>query len=482
MESSSIKDKTQRQELKKEIGKLAFFSLAFGSMIGVGWVTAMGSWLNDAGPIGAALAFAAGGSMMLLIGLCYAEVTSMLPLAGGEVSYAYKAYGTQKSFIVGWFLAFGYLSVSAFEAISVGKVLSYLIPNLDFMPIYSIGGDPVYLSHILLAFGFTALITYINHKGAGTATSFQVVLTIAILLSAVLLMVAGFNTGNFENLEPAFGNRELPWEGFLAVMVTVPFWFVGFDTIPQSAEEAQTSVSPKLLGRLILLSIASASLFYMVLIASTGMVSPWRDLLDADLTTAAAFKDAFGGGWVTRVVLITALVGLITSWNGFFLACSRVIFALGRGNIIPASFGKTHSKHGTPTNAILFCGAITFISAFTGRQAMVAFVDVGSFCMAVAFLGVSFSLLTLRKKFPKMERPYKLKYAKLVGYSSAIVAIFILALMLIPGSPVALIWPQEWLILLFVITSGAIFWKVGTKSRNKISKKDRDKNILEDYA
>ncbi len=479
MESSS---KNKRQTLKKEIGKIAFFSLAFGSMIGVGWVTAMGSWLNDAGPVGATLAFMVGGALMLLIGFCYAEVTSMLPLAGGEVSYAYKAYGTQKSFIVGWFLAFGYLSVSAFEAISVGKVLSYLIPNIDFLLIYSIGGEPVFASHILLAFVFTALITYLNHRGASTATSFQVVLTVAILLAAVLLMATGFSSGSVENLVPMFGNKAIPWKGFLAVVVTVPFWFVGFDTIPQSAEEAQTSVSPKLLGRLILLSIASATLFYMVLITSTGMVSPWEALVGEELTTAAAFKDAFGGGLLTKVVLITALIGLLTSWNGFFLACSRVIFALGRGNIIPAAFGKTHSKHGTPTNAIIFCGVITFLSAFTGRQAMVAFVDVGSLCMAVAFLGVSFSLLTLRKKYPEMKRPYKLKYSKLVGYSSALVSSAILLLMLMPTSPVALVWPQEWLILLFVVVSGAIIWKIGSKSRKKTSDKERDKQVLEEYA
>ncbi len=479
MESSSTKG---RQTLKKEIGKLAFFSLAFGSMIGVGWVTAMGSWLNNAGPVGAALAFAFGGAMMLLIGFCYAEVTAMLPLAGGEVAYAYKAYGTQKSFIVGWFLAFGYLSVSAFEAISVGKVLSYLLPSIDFFQLYSIGDEPVFASHIILAFIFTALITFLNHKGASTATGFQVVLTFAILLAAILLMIAGFSTGNVENLKPMFGNSAIPWEGFLAVVVTVPFWFVGFDTIPQSAEEAQTNVSPKLLGRLILLSIIASTLFYIVLIISTGMVSPWKVLLQEELTTAAAFKNAFDGGWLTKVVLITALIGLITSWNGFFIACSRVIFALGRGNIIPAVFGKTHKKHGTPTNAIIFCGIVTFLSAFTGRQAMIAFVDVGSFCMAVAFLGVSFSLIALRNKYPAMKRPYKLKYGKLIGMMSAIVSTIILLLMLIPNSPVALVWPQEWLILLFVVISGIIFWKIGKSSRNKIATQERDEQILEDYA
>ena len=101
------KPEIQRPQLKKGIGKVAMFSLAFGSMIGVGWVTAMGSWLFDAGPLGAVIAFILGGLLMLAIGFCYAEVTAALPLSGGEVAYAYKAYGSTKAFIVGWFLAFG---------------------------------------------------------------------------------------------------------------------------------------------------------------------------------------------------------------------------------------------------------------------------------------------------------------------------------------------------------------------------------------
>jgi amino acid transporter len=143
-----------RPALKRVIGGFGFFALAFGSMIGVGWITALGGWFEQAGPVGAIVAFAAGGTLMLVIGLCYAEVTPMLPVSGGEVAYAYKAQGTGSAFVVGWFLAFGYLSVSAFEAISVGLVLSYLVPGIDVVPLYEIAGSTVYASHPLLALVF----------------------------------------------------------------------------------------------------------------------------------------------------------------------------------------------------------------------------------------------------------------------------------------------------------------------------------------
>ena len=121
----------ERPQLKKAINGLGFFALAFGSMIGVGWITTLDNWFNSAGPGGAMIAFIAGGFLMLLIGLCYAELTPMMPVTGGEVAYAYKAFGTDKAFLVGWFLAFGYLSVSAFEAVSIGMVLGYLFPALN---------------------------------------------------------------------------------------------------------------------------------------------------------------------------------------------------------------------------------------------------------------------------------------------------------------------------------------------------------------
>jgi len=83
-----MKAKTEfdRPQLQKGIGKAAMFSLAFGAMIGVGWVTAMGSWLSNAGPLGAAIAFVLGGLLMLAIGFCYAEVTSALPLSAMSLS------------------------------------------------------------------------------------------------------------------------------------------------------------------------------------------------------------------------------------------------------------------------------------------------------------------------------------------------------------------------------------------------------------
>ena len=454
-------------------------------MIGVGWITALGGWFEQAGPVGAIVAFAAGGTLMLIIGLCYAEVTPMLPVTGGEVAYAYKAYGTSRAFIIGWFLAFGYLSVSAFEAISVGLVLSFLLPQIDVFPLYEIAGSTVYATHLLLAFVFTGLITGINYFGVGIASRVQIVLTVLFLLCAVLFVVSGIASGEVGNLAPYFGDSALGsggLAGMLAVFVTVPFWYVGFDTIPQAAEERRENSPLHRLGLYVVLAIICSTLFYIAIILGAGMAGPWRDIVGEELPTAAAFSAAFESQWLVRLVLIAGLIGLLTSWNGFFLAGSRVLFSLGRGRIIHESFGQAHAKYGTPTTAVLFSGLVTFLSALLGRGAIIAFVDVGSFCIALAFLGVALSLIQLRKKFPDLERPYRMPGGNALAYVAAAGSLFILFVMLVPGSPSRLVWPLEWLILGTLSITGIGFWFAARGYRQRVSEDDRARLILEEYA
>ncbi|MCB0489538.1 MAG: APC family permease [Cyclobacteriaceae bacterium] len=474
---------SERASLKKDISKIGFFCLAFGAMIGVGWVTAMGPWLRTAGPIGSAIAFGIGGVLMLFIGFCYAEVTAMLPVSGGEVAYAYKAYGSSKSFLVGWFLAFGYLSVSAFEAISVGKIMSYLFPSIDRWPLYSIGGDVIYGSHLLLALVFVSLITWINYVGVQSSMRFQVYLTIAFIVIVIGVAIAGLSAGEFKNLRPYFFQESENGviAGIIGVFATVPFWLVGFDTIPQGAEEAKESVSYRTIGILILISIIAAVSFYIVLIISTSMIGEWPSLLHAELLTAEAFRITFGSEFVVNAILFAIIIGLLTSWNGFFLAGSRVLFAMGRGRIIAPALGKTHSIYKTPYRAVLFSGIVTLVASFLGRGAMIAFVDVGSCCIAAAFLGVSFSFLKLRSKFPDQHRPYKVPGGKATGYIAVAGSILILMAITIPGSPAALRWPLEWVILITLALLGLVFWVRSKKSRNTTPEEEREYLILENY-
>jgi len=453
-------------------------------MIGVGWVTAAGGWLEKAGPLGTILAFLAGGAVMLCIGYCYAEATPMLPVAGGEVAYAYMAFGTAKAFLVGWCLAFGYIAISGFEAISIGKVLSFMLPDIDRWPLYQVAGDTVYGSHLLLALLCTGWITWLHYRGAKQAVTFQNSLTITFVLVTLVFIVAGFATGRIANLTPLFAASEgHSWlGGFLAVFVTVPFWFVGFDTIPQGAEEAHASVTPRRLAFLILGSIVAAVLFYVVLVLSISVCAPRSEIIGADLPAAAAFGAAFESKFFVYVVLSAALLGLFTSWNGFFLAGSRVLFSLGRGRIIPESFGRTHAQFQTPHQAVLFTGLLTLLAPLLGRKALLALVNAGSLCIVVAFLGVALSVMQLRRTAPHLKRPYRIPGGRIIPLLAVGGSLMMLGAMVIPGSPAALAWPREIIILTVFAMVGIAFWLEGKRDRARTTEARRAYLILENYA
>lgn len=479
-----------RPELRKSVSKLGFFALAFGSMIGVGWVTALGGWLGNAGPVGAIVAFASGSALILVIGLCYAELCAMLPVAGGEVAYSYRAYGPSKAYAIGSFLAFGYLAVCVFEAISVTKVVGTLVPGgLAYWPLYSVAGQTVHATELLFALAMTGALTWVNYHGVEAAAKLQAVLVLLFGLATLAFIGAGIFGGSLDNLPPLLGltpeGNANDWGSALAgiatVFVTVPFWFVGFDTIPQASEEAAVAVAPKTLARIIVASIFGAAGFYILVILAVGMSGPWTRLLGEDLVAAVAFERAFDSPLLANLVLVAAALGLFTSWNGFFMAGSRVLFALGRGHMAPPGLGHAHATHGTPSNAIVFGGLFTAAGACLGTGALGVFINVGSFCMSLAFFGVTFSMIHLRKIAPDMARPFRLPGGTLLPSIAAVGAGGILLAMIIPASPAAL-QPFEWLVLGIVVVLVLAGWHLGTSTRRATSERERAQLVLGEYA
>ena len=126
------------EKLVKILGNKDVLSLAFGAMIGWGWVVTAGLWVTEAGSLGSILAFIIGGVLVVLIGLTYAELASSMPLAGGELIYSFKAMGRVASFITTWAIILGYVSVVAFEAVALPTVFEYLIPNYSKGYMYTI--------------------------------------------------------------------------------------------------------------------------------------------------------------------------------------------------------------------------------------------------------------------------------------------------------------------------------------------------------
>jgi amino acid transporter len=173
-------------------------------------------------------------------------------------------------------------------------------------------------------------------------------------------------------MQPLFDNGA---KGLLGVLVMVPFMFVGFDVIPQSAEEVDIPFSE--IGRTLMLSILMAVLWYVLIIGAVSLGLPEIDRAASSLPTADATAALFGGTWAANLLVIAGIGGILTSWNAFLIGGSRALYALARAGQLPRSLGALHPRYNTPHNAVLLIGALSVLAPLFGRPALVWLVDAG---------------------------------------------------------------------------------------------------------
>ncbi|MGV8905774.1 MAG: APC family permease [Acetobacterium sp.] len=457
MENNKTKSKFDKVLSSKDI-----FVLAFGAMIGWGWVVNTGIWIEAAGAIGAAVAFLIGGVMVLFVGLTYAELTAAMPQCGGEHVFSYKAMGITGSFICTWAIILGYVSVVAFEACAFPTVIQYLSPNFLQGYMYTVAGFDIYASWVAVGVVTAIIITGINILGAKTAARIQTIFTILIAAAGVLLIAGSVINGDPANIVDSMfaGSAKTSTTalgGILTVAVMTPFLFVGFDVIPQAAEEINAGF--KKIGGIMILSILMAVAFYALIILAVGYVMPLSAMEGSTLVTADAMGLAFNSSIMTKVLIVGGMAGIITSWNSFLIGGSRAMFSMAESNMIPKIFGKLHPKFKTPVTSIVLIGILSVIAPFFGRKMLVWIVDAGSFGVCLAYAMVSLSFLILRKKDLGMKRPYKVKYGTFVGIAAVTLSglMTLLYVIPLPFASTALV-TEEWIMAGGWAILGVIFY------------------------
>jgi amino acid transporter len=270
------------------IGAIDFFCMGFGSIVGVGWALSINKWmLNSGGPLPASLGYLLALIMMVPVALCYCELAPMMPVAGGGMAYAYRAFNDKVSFLSGW-CAFGaFVTIIPWEAIYICNILSVLFPAIKGNVLYTLVGEEVYLGQIVIGTLFTLLLFAINWKGATTSALMQRILTFILVGSGILAMIMGLatlNTANFlpayQNLTGAFHNSFL--FGAFTILATAPFFLGGFETIPQAVEDSGAEAT--VVGKTVVLAVASACVFYALLLFTLGGAMPWTQFVPTNQT------------------------------------------------------------------------------------------------------------------------------------------------------------------------------------------------------
>lgn len=467
----------ERQRLKRVLGRVEVFALSFGTMIGWGWVMLPAQWIEGAGVLGAVVDFSIGGIMCIFIGLTYAELTSAFPLAGGELAFSYRGMGYLGSWITGWMISFAYIGVAAWEGIALSSALHYLLPLSKFGYLWNVAGFDVYFSWSLVGIIGAVTLTLLNITGVKPVAVFQMLLVLVMVSTGIIFIFGGLAFGKPEYMDPAITE----WKGIGMVLLMVPSMYIGFDMVSKSAEEMNMPL--KDIAGVLIFSIVMACIWYIFIIIGVSLSAPPDFRRQALVPTAAAAAYAFQSPILTKVMLVGGICGLVTSWNGFIVGASRILFAMGRSKMLPGFFGWVHPKYQTPVFSIVFVGFICCLSPLMGEHALVWLVTSAAFGTVIAYLLISVSFLKIRKKEPELRKHYTIKRGRTVGTGAAISAIFFL-FWYTPISPSAPKWPNEWALVLGWIFIGILFL-VFSKLIEKKGITEAEREILmfgEEYA
>ncbi|MFC7286283.1 APC family permease [Phocicoccus pinnipedialis] len=472
-----VNNSQERQELDSTMSKRFVWAIAYGSSIGWGAFILPGDWLSSSGTLGASLGILIGGLLMLVIAVSYGALTAKFPVSGGEFAFTYVGFGKYVSFIASWFLVFGYLCVVALNASAFSLMFKFILPDfLEIGYLYTIAGWDVYIMEVILSTIILIVFAIISTKGSGLSGNLQFIFCLFMAIVVTLLFLVSFFVGDFsfENAKPLFNESNGIWKSIILIVAIAPWMFVGFDNIPQAAEEFKFNANYTF--RLIVFGIIASIITYVAMILVTSWIYPYEGMIDgSSWMTGSVVNSSMG---VIGIIFLALAIsfGVFTGLNGFFLSSSRLLFALGRAHFVPEIFAKLHKRTNTPHYAIGFVMIICLAGPWLGRTALNWIVDMSSVGVSIAFLA---TCMVAVKLFSKKEN--KNLFYVVFGVFGAIISFIFLLLLLVPTSPASLSGPSYIALLVWAVI-GLVFFLLQFKKLKSFSKEELDYLILNETS
>lgn len=456
--------------LKKQLSPLNVWALALGCIIGWGAFIMPGEiFLVKAGPLGMALAMLAASVILIIISINYYYMIKRYPVAGGEFIYVNAIFGQKNAFICSWFLMLCYLSIVPLNATALALIFRTVLHNFfdfQFGFHYTIAGYDVYMGEVILALTALCLFAWLSIRGVSITGKFQTLLVMCLVGGIAVVSVAAILNPqtSWANFSPGFPpNVDNHLVAILAILAISPWAFVGFDTIPQAAEEFNFSPARSLF--IMVIAILFGSVAYVALNMITIAILPpgfdnWVDYIAASKTASGSmtlptfYSTYLLLGQAGLVALsISVIAAILSGLLGFYMATSRLIFAMARDNVIPAVFSELHEKYKTPRNAILFILAVSVIAPFMGRTVLGWIVDMASLGAAVGYAYTSL----VAYKYAKDNDDTTIKITGILGFAFAVL-FAILLLVPIPYFNISL-GKESYFFLLIWTIMGYYFYR-----------------------
>ncbi|MBC5689614.1 APC family permease [Mediterraneibacter sp. NSJ-55] len=449
----------EKKELKRVLGKFDLFAIGFGAIIGWGWISMGSTWIGGAGMLGACLAFVFAGLMMIFVALCYGELASAMPKAGGPQNFAWMAYGTKASFIAGWACLLNPVLFVSWLCNAAVDALNYLYPLSDTPLLYTVYGYEIHTGTLAAYMIMAVMMIWLTYTGIQGMSRVQNIAVIIMIIIAAIFIIAALFKGDTRNFEPLIANGA---KGVAANILTCATFLAGFECIPQASEESV--VKPRELGKVIVFVMLAAVGWFILTIVATSLGLSHGEIQNSKLAAVDSMAAIFNNNPLAgKAMIVVGLLGILTSWISTYINGSRLMYSMSRGGMIPEFFAKLHSRYQTPYRTILIMGAVMLASGFLGGGVNVWYPTAAGFGSVVAYVIVALSFIKLRKSKPDMPRPYKVKSAA-VGYIAVLMGCILVGISL-PGFPGSgLKWPYEILMVIIWIALGGILY---IRAKNK---------------
>jgi APA family basic amino acid/polyamine antiporter len=416
----------EKKSLKRTLGAFELTMLGIGGIIGTGIFVLTSVAADKAGP-GMMYSFVIAGVVCLLTALIYAEIASMVPVAGSAYTYSYAVLGEWVAWAVGWALILEYAVAASAVAVGwSGYANGFLQARGWGLPIALTAGpgdtitlpDGATASGVfnLIAFLISLLVTWLLVIGTSKSAKFTAALVFVKIIALTAFIVVAFpavDSANFMPMLPNGWGTPLSGVGVLGAAASIFFAYVGFDAVSTAAEETKNPNRNIPIG--LLASLGICTVFYLLVsYAAIGALGaqPGGALSQSKEPLAFVLRHLGHpalGNWVAAAAII-ALPSVVLM---MLYGQTRILFTMSRDGLIPEVFSKVHPRFHTPHVVTIFTGV--FVALFAAIFPVAALADISNSGTLFAFFIVALGVMMLRKSEPNRARPFRTPFVWIVG-------------------------------------------------------------------
>jgi APA family basic amino acid/polyamine antiporter len=428
--------------LKPTLSWVHLVGLGVGGIVGTGIYTLTGVGAGMAGPA-VILSFVVAGIVCAAAALAYAEMATMIPMAGSAYTYTYVALGELLAWIVGWTLILEYTVVCSAVAVgwsgyAAGVIRSAGWPIPEALLAGPAAGGIVNVPAIVISLAVAGLLALGSRE---SATVNLVLVTVKLIALAIFVALAlpAFSADNFQPFAPyGYGSTEIAdgtKQGVMAAAAIIFFAFYGFDAVSTAAEETKNPKRDLKIG--IVGSMVLCTFLYMVVAAAALGGSRYQDLANSAEPLAMVLRN-LQHPFAATMIATAAVIALPTVIMAFMYGQSRIFFVMARDGLLPQRLSKVHPRFGTPVLMTFITSIIVaIIAAFVPLQNIAAVANAGTL---IAFIAVAVCMMVMRKTHPEHPRLFSAGATWIIGIVAVIGCIYLFSSLQTRTMVSVLIW------------------------------------------